>query len=256
MRFRCLTPGFLVWLVLSTAGSCCARHSTIDAPATLAYRISQSSSPPESRNENGGATGTSYRYKFENERFYISVIEIDLAADGSGNLKFKRGESDDSIEMSLKVLPGTLERINRLTDRLSFLTAEDAYQSKKDFSHLGWMTVTARRGDLERTVRFNYSTNPSISEMDRIFRGIATQEIDLFDLDLALKHQPLETPRILETIETDLRLERVAEPERLAVALREIAGDDTLPLIARNHATRIVSAIQKGKYKGPQRSGK
>ncbi|HEU4389450.1 MAG TPA: hypothetical protein VFV34_16725 [Blastocatellia bacterium] len=258
MLLRCLTLGILFGLTISTVRPCGAQSGSTNQAHPATTNLLRTLQPPPQTDANAAPTraDTSFKYKFENERFYIPFIEVDVTPNGSGGLKFKRGESDETIERDLKVLPGTVDRLNRLIDRLSFLTTEDDYQSKKDFSHLGWITVTVRRGSRERTVRFNYTTNPSINEMADILRGIATQEIDLFDLDLALKHQPLETPRIMETIESDLRLDRIAEPERIVAALREIAGDDTLPLIARNHATRLVSAIQKGKYKGPQRSGK
>ena len=257
MLFRSLTLGIMFWLAFSTAAASPAQGRGTDLRPHVGTSFNSRTPQSSTRTDPpANPAGTSYRYKFECERFVISIIEIELAPDGKGRLKFKRGESEDPIEEDLKVLPATVERLTVLTDRLSFLTSEEDYQSKKDFSHLGWITVTARRADRERTVKFNYSTNSSITEMADIFRGIATQEIDLFDLDLALRHQPLETPRILESIESDLRLTRIAEPERILTALREIAGDDTLPLIARNHATRIVAAIQKGKYKGPQGSGK
>jgi hypothetical protein len=35
------------------------------------------------------------------------------------------------------------------------------------------------------------------------------------------------------------------------VVMKEIAKDDSQPLIARNHAKRISEAIQKGKFKSP-----
>ena len=50
-------------------------------------------------------------------------------------------------------------------------------------------------------------------------------------------------------LENDLRLGRIAEPPRLLTALNEIAGDDSQPLIARNHAKRIIEAIKKGNFK-------
>jgi hypothetical protein len=46
---------------------------------------------------------------------------------------------------------------------------------------------------------------------------------------------------------------RIAEPERLLTKLQEIANNDTQPLIARNHATRMIDSIKKGKFKSPMR---
>jgi hypothetical protein len=90
-----------------------------------------------------------------------------------------------------------------------------------------------------------------MKELGDIFRGIATQEISLLDIDNAQRYQPLDLPKQLDILENDLRLEWIAEPERVLAVLTEIAGDDTQPLIARNHAKRIAEAIKKGKYKSP-----
>ena len=87
--------------------------------------------------------------------------------------------------------------------------------------------------------------------MKEIFFGIAWQEIALFDMENAQRYQPLDLPKQIETLENDLRLERIAEPERVLGPLKEIAADDFQPLIARNHAKRIIEAIKKGKYKSP-----
>jgi hypothetical protein len=199
------------------------------------------------------AASWSFNYKFENKRFYVPVIEIDLAADGAGEVRFQRGESDDVLDHKFKLLPATLTRIRQLVEVTRFLDSSDPYQAEKDFSHLGWVTLSVRQGERERQVRFNYTQNPQISEMADIFRGIATQEMHLFDIETSEQFQPLELPRLLDTIENDLKLQRITEPERLLPKLQEVAGNPTQPLIARNHATRIVSDIKKGKFKTPIR---
>jgi len=199
------------------------------------------------------AADMSFAYKFENPRFYISIIEIDLTANGTGELRFKRGESDEIIDRKLKLLPATTARIRTLYQTTQFLTSSEEYQMSKDFSHLGWMSLSARQGERERKVRFNYTANLDIRELADIFRAIATQEMDLFDIEVAEQYQPLDLPRLVETLETDLRLMRIAEPERLLTKLQEIANNDTQPLIARNHATRMIDSIKKGKFKSPMR---
>ena len=70
---------------------------------------------------------------------------------------------------------------------------------------------------------------------------------------LVEQHQPLDLPAQLDALEDELRLERITEPERLLAPLREIAGDDTLPFIARNHATRLIAGIEKKKFKSPMK---
>ena len=190
-----------------------------------------------------------FNYKFENKRFYIPLIEIDLAADGRGELRFQRGESDEILDRKVKLLPSTVGRIRQLLETTKFIDSDEDYQSSKDFSHLGWMTLVAHQGGRERKVRFNYTTNADIKEIADIFRGIATQEMDLFEIETSEQYQPLDVPRLLEAMENDLKLVRITEPERLLAKLQEIAGNDSQPLIARNKASQMVTGIKKGKFK-------
>jgi hypothetical protein len=192
-----------------------------------------------------------FTYKFDGPRFHLRVIEIDVAANGVGELRFVRGESDEVLDCKIKLLPATIARIRNLFELSDFLGSKMGYQDKTDMSHLGWVTFGARQGERERKVRFNYTINAQMDELGKIFRGIATQEISLFDIDNAQRYQPLDLPKQLEILENDLRLEWIAEPERVLSVLTEIAGDDTQPLIARNHAKRITEAIKKGKFKSP-----
>ena len=198
-----------------------------------------------------GGGAASYSYRFENQRFHISLIEIDLDGDGAGLVKFKRGESDDIIDLKLKLLPDTLARIQQLYQALRFVESDENYQSEKDHSNLGWVTIIARAGDRERKARFNYTHNQEMKELTDIYRGLSTQQIHLFDLETAQQYQPLDVPRLLENLENDLKLERLTEPSALLTSLRDISGSDASPLIARNHAKRIIASIEKGKFKTP-----
>ena len=192
-----------------------------------------------------------FSYKFENQRFYIPLIEIDFDARGEGELRFKRGESDEIIDLKLKLLPETVARIRELYDKAGFLQSEENYQDKRDHSNLGWVTLTLKAGERERSAKFNYTPNLDIKQVADIFRALANQQTDLFDIETALQYQPLDVPGKIEVLESDLKLERIAEPQQVVATLQEIAKNDTAPLIARNHAKRIIEAIEKGKYKSP-----
>jgi hypothetical protein len=200
---------------------------------------------------NSGAAEVSFSYRFENPRFYIRVIEIDIDSNGIGQLRFTRGESDEILDSKIKLLPATVSRIRTLFKVTGFLGSHDEYQAEKDFSHLGWVTLSEKEGPRGRKTRFNYTKNAEMKELADIFRGIATQEMSLFDIENAERYQPLDLPKQLDLLENDLKLERISEPERLLAALTEIAADDTQPLIARNQAKRIIDQIRKGKYPSP-----
>ncbi len=223
--------------------------SLLAALACAAIAVAQTS---ENGNHKESAAST-YSYQYDGARFYLSLIEVDLDAAGKGEIRFKRGEAEDLINLPVALRPETIARIQQLYNETDFLNSNADYQSKKDFSHLGWITVGAQAGERTRKVRFNYTTNLQIEELANIFRAIATQEIHLFDLETMQQYQPLDLPHQLESVETSLRLGNIAEPERIRLALQTLSGDDTLPLIARNKAARIVADIEKKKYKSPMK---
>jgi hypothetical protein len=208
-----------------------------------------SSAPAQNAAGPSSAAGWSFNYKFESERFYEKLIEVDVAADGAGEARFRRGESDEIIDHRFKLQPATMARIRQLLDTTRFLDSTTEYQATKDFSHLGWVTLVARQGERERRVRFNYTQNADIKELADIFRGIAQEEMHLFDIETSEQFQPLNLPRLIDAIENDLKMGRITEPERLLAKLQEVAGNPTQPLIATNKAKQLVSDIKKGKFK-------
>lgn len=205
----------------------------------------------QDKNENGNLSDWKFGYKFEQPRFWVSIIEIDLDGKGEGELRFKRGETDELIDLKLKILPATVARIRQLYEKTNFLSSDENYQDKRDHSNLGWVSLYLKAGERERQARFNYTQNLEVKELADIFRALATQRIHLLDIENSQQYQPLDTPKRLEEIENDLRLERIAEPEQLLPALRDIAKSDFAPLIARNQAKRIIESIEKNKYKSP-----
>ena len=225
-----------------------ARFASANLMAGAAYSTEQ----PQGLAGAPDSSEISYTYKFENPRFYIPLIEIDLGSNGAGQVRFRRGESDEVLDLKVKLLPATISRIRELYKATGFLGSDGDYQDKKHaFPHMGWITLGARQGANDRKARFNYTINVEIKELEEIFRGIASQEIALLDLENAERYQPLDLPKQLETLGHDLELERIAEPEHLISALNEIAGDDTQALIARNQARKLVESIKKGKFKSP-----
>ena len=104
---------------------------------------------------------TSYRYVFVNERFTIPRLTVEFDGAGVGQYTFKRKDLDE-ITNKLKISSSLLAQLNALFDEAGFLNSPENYQHKKDFSHLGTMTITFKRGGQERSTTFNYTDNERI----------------------------------------------------------------------------------------------
>ncbi len=187
-----------------------------------------------------------YRYLFENERFTTPVQEIEFDGSGKGKFRFKRKEGDEIVN-KLEVSGAVLSQVKSLFDELNFLESTEEYQHKKDFSHLGKMSITHARNGKERTVSFNYTDNQSMNRLREIFSNIAIQETRIFEMETVRSTDPISTPAQLRYLEGELRSKHIADPQRFVPFLQDIKLDESIPLIARNHAERILQTIKKGK---------
>ena len=143
-----------------------------------------------------------------------------------------------------KYLPTALGRISALWQGLRFLDSETNYQSDKQFPHLGTMKLTMTEGEKKRTAEFNYSNVKEAAELAREYRRIADQASFVFDISVARENQPLNAPKLMEGFESLLKRNALSDPQQVVPLLKEISSDERLPLIARNHALRILAKIK------------
>jgi len=187
-----------------------------------------------------------YRYYFVNEKFVVSLQEVVIDGEGHGHYRFKKRDMEE-LTLDFKISPRLLAEIRNLFDQLSFLSSGESYQHKKDFSHLGTMTVAVRRGERQRETTFNYTDNAHMNQLVQIFRGLTIQENRIFEIDLVRSTDPISMPAQLRFLEGELKSRNIADPERLSSVLIELKSDESVPLIARNHADRLLQMIERSK---------
>ena len=201
---------------------------------------------PVDRQNSETSTETKFHYLFENEKFTTPLLELKFGADGKGEFRFKKKGSDEIIN-KLAVTQTVLTQINFLLTELNFLESNENYQYKKDFSHLGTLTISYSNGGKHRKVSFNYTENAALNKLANIFRNIATQETRIFEIETVRQSDPISTPAQLRYLEGELKSRTIADPERFTPLLLEIKTDESVPLIARNHADRLLKEIKKVK---------
>ncbi len=197
-----------------------------------------------------GASGDSaaprYHYLFENPRFTTPVQEVEFDGAGRGRYRFQKKDQEETV-LTFEVSGALLSQVQTLFDSLNFLESNEEYQHKKDFSHLGTKAITFSRGGRERTVKFNYTENQSLNRLADIFQNLATQETRFYELEAVRASDPISTPAQLRLLEGELKSKHIADPGRFEKVLQEIKLDEGVPLIARNHAERLLQMIRKGK---------
>ena len=230
-------------IVLSAAISICAQNQS---------GVKQNSRPQHAA-EASAASGPAnsdavkYTYEFSQPAFYIKHIVLEHDSNGRGTVTFERLNEDTPIVEPLELSTEVLARLNSSWQALQFLETQTNYQADKQFPHLGTMRIGMQRGDRKRIAEFNWTNNTDASKLINEYRKAADQAILVFDIALARENQPLNAPKLMELMESLLKRDGLSDPRQLLKLLQDLSTDEHVPLIARNHALRLIKTIEKKK---------
>ena len=188
-----------------------------------------------------------YFYKFERDGFTYSKILIEHDEKGKGKISFQKEDRDEIIEDPISLSTVTTERLTNAFAALSFLTSNETYQTPVDHSNLGNVTVKEKKDGKEREATFNWTTNPNAKLIMDEYRHIANEYTWKFEIAGARENQRLLTPGLMDAIDGYLSRNEISDPPTLVPFLSELSQDEKLPLIARNHAARLIKQIEKKK---------
>jgi hypothetical protein len=186
-----------------------------------------------------------YSYEFNQPKFYVRHILFEHDGNGHGTITFERLNEDVPVTESVEVAPAALARIKSAWNALNFLDSQTNYQANKDFSHLGTMKIGMQEGDRKRVAEFNWTHDDSAAALVAEYHRVTDQAILVFDISIARENQPLNAPKLMEVMESLLKRNGLSDPHQLLPLLREMSTDEHIPLIARNHALRLIKQIQK-----------
>ena len=196
----------------------------------------------------GGGTKTEavkYSYEFSQPKFYVKHIVLEHDANGRGTVTFERLNEDIPVSEAIELSADALARISSAWQSLQFLESNTDYQSDKQFPHLGTMKIGMQRGERKRVAEFNWTNNEAASTLVNEYRKAADQAILIFDIAVARENQPLNAPKLMETMESLLNRKALSDPRQLLKLLQDLSTDEHVPLIARNHALRLIKKIEK-----------
>lgn len=186
-----------------------------------------------------------YFYEFTQPDFPVSKIDIQHDDSGYGTITFVKFRSDEAITDPIHLTAPVLERINKAIGELNFLDSTENYQYEKDYSHLGNVKFRLKKNGRERSTAFNWTVNKNAKAIADEYRKIGNQYIWMFDLSVARENQPLETPRLMDSLDSLIQRKEIADVKQMAEFLKTLVNDERLPLIARNHAARLVKQAEK-----------
>lgn len=188
-----------------------------------------------------------YFYEFSQPSFAISQVYIEHDENGTGKITFQKKDLPDMISDPLQLSPATLEKLKTAWSALNFLDSTENYQTVRDYSNLGTMKLSMRKDNRERTATFNWTENKDAKTLADEYRRIQQQFIWVFEIGVARENQPLDAPRLLESLDSMVRRSEVSDAAQMLPLLTELSNDERIPLIARNRAAKLTKEIEKKK---------
>ncbi len=209
-------------------------------------RPPETGATPQPRPENKKPPDpTRYSWEFAKAEFLVSYISIEHDASGRGKITFEhRGEATPIVE-PIELSISALGRVLGLWSDLQFLGSNENYQAAKNFAHLGTYHLRMDDGQRQRTAEFNWSDNKQAWALSNEYRRVSDQAILIFDIKLAREMQPLNAPELMNEMEMYLKRGGLSDPHQLVPLLNDLRTDERIPLIARNHADRLLKKIEK-----------
>ncbi len=226
----------------AAAGKKNARPESETAP-TVVETAKTNARPTNAAPENKSV----YFYEFDQPKFTVSKIYIEHDENGKGKITFTKKDFNEDISDPLQLSETALERVKGVWSALDFLDSADNYQYEKDYSHLGTMTFTMKKNGKSREAKFNWTENKDAKNLADEYRRIGQQFIWIFDINVARENQPLEAPRLLDSLDSMIKRNEISDAEQMISLLNELNNDERIPLIARNHAAKLVKQIEKKK---------
>ena len=190
-----------------------------------------------------------YFYQFTQPKFLVSKVVIEHDENGLGRLIFRKKNFEEDIVEPLALSRATMEKLKEIWTTLEFLEEGKNYQSKLDYPHLGTMKFRVKKAGGERITEFNWTDNTDARSLGEEYRKIGNQFIWMFDIGVALANQPLEAPRVMNGLESYLSRNAISDPQQMIPFLQKLSDNERIPLIARNHAGRLMKRIKSSKKK-------
>jgi len=188
-----------------------------------------------------------YRYEFTQPDFVVGHIVVEHDGTGRGTISFEKRSAKDTITEPIELSAATLDRLKAAFTALNFIDSTEDYQFERDFSNMGNIAITLKNAGRERTAKYNWTANKDAKVLMDEYRRISNQFVWMFDFNIARENQPLETPRLVESFDSLLKRNEIADPHQMLPFLQAVSNDERVPLIGRNRAGKLAKQIEKQK---------
>lgn len=194
----------------------------------------------------GAATGApaaatiTFRKVFKQS--FPEFVEIKINDTGAATYDIRQLD-DDASPQPFDVSRPTVEKIFQLAAQLHHFEGLNLDVHRK-IANLGEKTFRYESGGESHEVKFNYTLDANATALLDLFEGLGRQQIDLSNLQRAMRYDRLGVNDALLRLEADLNNKLLPEPDRLLPALDQAASNDKFLDIARQRARALAGRIR------------
>ncbi|HVB85696.1 MAG TPA: hypothetical protein VNK23_03405 [Candidatus Dormibacteraeota bacterium] len=189
-----------------------------------------------------GATVT-FRKVFKSS--YPEFVEIKVAENGACTADIRQ-LSDDPSPQPFQLSQSVVQRIFDLAGDLHDFNGVDL-EIHRRIANLGEKTFIYQNGSQLYQTTFNYSTNPSATQILDLFENLTREEIDISDLQRTMRYDKLGVYDVIQRVEQDYDQKSIPDPAELLPDLDRLAADTTLLNIARDRARTLAGHIRSSR---------
>lgn len=243
----------IVETVVAPTSAPAKKNERAAAPQTAESQIDETKNrAPQKKNQNRESGKTNqpiampFVYEFAQPKFQIARVKIEHDAKGTGKITFEKQDLGEPLTDPLQISEKSLEKIKGLWNELNFLDSTENYQTPdKDFSHLGVMKLRRTEAEKTREAEFNWTANAAAKNLTDEYKKLTEQFVWIFEMNLARENFPLNSPKLVDNLESLMRRNLISDNKQMLPYLRQVVDDERIPLIARNHTKKIVERIEK-----------
>lgn len=173
---------------------------------------------------------------------YPEFVEIKLNQSGMGTFDIRQLD-DDANPQSFQIGSMLAQKIFDLADKLHDFQGVDLEVHRR-LANLGEKTFRYQKRSEVHEATFNYTLDPSATQLVFLFEGLSRQESELSDLTRTMRYDHLGVNDVLLQIDADYTNKLLPEPERFLSTLDQLGTDQKFIDIARQRARALADRIR------------
>ena len=173
---------------------------------------------------------------------YPEFVEITVNQSGSGTCDIRQLDEQPSPQ-TFQIGAPLAQKIFALAGKLHDFQGVDLEVHKR-LASLGQKTFRYQNGSQDYQVTFNYTLDPTGSELTSLFENLSQQETDLSDLTRTMQYDKLGVNDVVQTIESHYNDHVLPEPSQFIAPLEKLASDTQYVDIARDRARKLADRIR------------